>query len=98
MIRRLVLILTGAVALVIVVLGGFAYWMLAGDGVRLALERQATSWLGHPVRIAVANPRFFPRPGLRLEQVEVGDPVRLTLGTVDLSADGRALLSRRIER
>ncbi len=72
--------------------------MLAGDGVRVALERQASSWLGHPVRIAVARPRLFPQPGLHLERVEVGDPVTLTLGTVDVSSDGRALLSRRIER
>jgi uncharacterized protein involved in outer membrane biogenesis len=50
------------------------------------------------VRIASARPRLFPRPGLHLERVDVGDPVRLTLGTVDVSADGRALLSRRIER
>jgi uncharacterized protein involved in outer membrane biogenesis len=97
MIRRIVLGVTGLVLVLLVAVGGFAYWMLAGDGVRLALERQATAWLGHPVRIAAARPRLFPRPGLRLEQVTVGDPVSLTLGTVDVSADGRALLSRRIE-
>lgn len=98
MIRRLLLLFTALVAIVIIAAGGFAYWMLAGDGVRLALERQASSWLGHPVRIAAARPRLFPRPGLHLERVEVGDPVSLTLGTVDVSSDGRALLSRRVER
>src|SRR5688500_12613583 len=97
-IRRLVLLATAIVAVLIVAAGGFAYWMLAGDGVRLALERQASTWVGHPVRIAAARPRLFPRPGLHLERVEVGDPVRLTLGSVDVSSDGRALLSRRIER
>lgn len=96
--RRLLKLLTVLVAIVLIAAGGFAYWMLAGDGVRLALEQQASGWLGHPVRIAAARPRLFPRPGLHLERVEVGDPVRLTLGTVDVSADGRALLSRRIER
>jgi len=49
------------------------------------------------VRIGVARARLFPQPGLHLEQVQVGSPVRLTLGTVDLSSDGQALLSRRIE-
>ena len=98
MIRRLVLLVTAIVAVLIIAGGAFAYWMLAGDGVRLALERQASAWLGHPVRIAVARPRLFPQPGLRLERVEVGDPVRLTLGSVNVSSDGRALLSRRIER
>jgi uncharacterized protein involved in outer membrane biogenesis len=96
-IRRLLLLITTLVVIILAALGGFAYWMLAGDGVRLALERQASAWLGHPVRIAVARPRLFPQPGLHLERVEVGDPVRLTLGTVDVSSDGRALFSRRIE-
>jgi uncharacterized protein involved in outer membrane biogenesis len=97
-IRRLLLLVASLVAVVVIAAGAFAYWMLAGDGVRLALERQASAWLGHPVRIAAARPRLFPQPGLRLERVEVGDPVSLTLGTVDVSSDGRALLSRRIER
>jgi uncharacterized protein involved in outer membrane biogenesis len=95
--RRLILLLTVLVVTVLAAAGGFAYWMLAGDGVRQALERQASAWLGQPVRIALATPRLFPTPGLRLERVQIGDPVRLTLGTVDVSSDGRALLSRRIE-
>src|SRR4051812_1521870 len=77
--------------------GGFLYWLLAGSGVRLALERQVSAWLGQAVHIGVARARLFPQPGLHLERVEVGAPVRLTLGTVDVSSDGQALLARRIE-
>src|SRR3954465_333681 len=78
--------------------GGFLYWRLAGNGVRLALERQVSAWLGQPVHIGVAKARLFPQPGLHLERVEVGSPVGLTLGTVDVTSDGQALLARRIEK
>ena len=62
--------------------------MKAIKGWLIGLLISGAAWLGHPVRIASATPRLFPRPGLRLERVEVGDPVRLTLGTVDVSSDG----------
>ena len=39
MIRRLLLFLGIFSAIVLIAAGGFAYWMLAGDGVRVALER-----------------------------------------------------------
>ena len=97
MIRRLVLVVGILVVAIGMVVGGFLYWLLAGGGVRLALERQSSNWLGAPVHIGVARARLFPQPGLHLERVDVGDPVQLTLGTVDLSSDGQALLSRRIE-
>ncbi len=73
------------------------YWFFSGDGMRRALEQQATSWLGQPVKIKRAQGQLFPRPGIGLSGVEVGEPVRLTLSNVDLSTDLRALLNRRIE-
>lgn len=97
MIRRVAVFVGVAVVLVGLGVGGFLYWLLAGDGVRVSLERQATAWLGTPVHIGVARARLFPQPGLHLERVEVGAPVSLTLGTVELTSDGKALLSRRIE-
>ena len=97
MLRRVLILLGIAIVVVGMVAGGFLYWLLAGSGVRVALERQASAWLGEPVHIAVARARLFPQPGLHLEQVQVGNPVRLTLGTIDVSSDGQALLSRRIE-
>ena len=49
------------------------------------------------MRIARASVSLVPRVALRLEDITVGQPVRLTLGRVDLSAGFRALVSRRIE-
>lgn len=97
MIRRLVL---AAIALVVVILGVAAatiYWFLAGDASRQALERQASQWLGQPVRIGAASVAFLPRVSLRLRDIRVGEPVRVTLSEVHLSAPLRPLLSRRIE-
>jgi len=86
-----------ASVLVVAVAAAAVYWFLSGDGVRTALEHQATAWLGHPVRIARATVSFLPRVGLRLEDVSVGDPARLRLSRVDLSTGIRPLFSRRIE-
>jgi uncharacterized protein involved in outer membrane biogenesis len=73
------------------------YWFFSGDGMRRALEQQATARLGQPVKIKAARGQIFPRPGIGLHDVEVGEPARLTLSNVDVSTDLRALLSRRIE-
>jgi uncharacterized protein involved in outer membrane biogenesis len=93
------ILLIGAAVLVVVLLVAAlgVYWFFSGDGMRRALEQQATSWLGQPVRITAARGQIFPRPGIGLSGVEVGDPVRLTLSNVDLSTDLGALLNRRID-
>ena len=85
------------IAAIVLVAAGGLYWFFSGDGMRRALEQQATTWLGQPVRIKAARGQLFPRPGIGLSGVEVGEPVRLTLSSVDLSTDLRALLNRRIE-
>jgi len=85
------------IAAIVLVAAGGLYWFFSGDGMRRALEQQATGWLGQPVRIKAARGQLFPRPGIGLSGVEVGEPVRLTLSSVDLSTDLRALLNRRIE-
>ena len=59
--RRLLLLTVAALVLLIVVIAGAAYWFFARDGFRLALEAQATSWLGHPVHIGAARAQFLPR-------------------------------------
>ena len=76
---------------------GALYWFLSGDGIRRALERQATAWLGEPVRIGRASAVLLPHAAIGLRDIQVGEPVRMTLGSVDVSAPLRALLSRRIE-
>jgi uncharacterized protein involved in outer membrane biogenesis len=97
MIRRLVI---GLVISVVVILGAGALavsWFLGGDGIRRALESQATNWLGQPVRIGSARGRIFPRPAVQLSDVQVGAPTRLTLAEVSVSTDLRSLLARRID-
>jgi len=95
--RRFLLIGVTAVAIVAAIAAGGMYWFLSGDGIRLALERQATSWLGQPVTIGSASARLFPRPGITLRDVRAGEPVRVTLADVELSSGLRPLLSRRVE-
>lgn len=97
MIRRLALAVLSLAAVLLTVTAGAFYWFLSGDGVRRALEREATAWLGQPVRVGEASVTLFPRVSLRLRDVRAGAPARLTLAAVDLSAPLRALLSRRIE-
>ena len=95
--RKMLLIAAATIAAAVLVAAGGLYWFFSGDGMRRALEQQATAWLGQPVRIKAARGQLFPRPGIGLSGVEVGEPVRLTLSSVDLSTDMRALLNRRIE-
>jgi uncharacterized protein involved in outer membrane biogenesis len=92
-IRRFVI----AAGILLAVVAAGVYWLLSRDGVRVALERQASAWLGQRVRIQRATAMLLPRVGLRLENVAVGEPPRLMLARVDLSTGIRPLLSRRIE-
>ncbi len=96
MIRRLILLaVAGLFGLVAIAIGAL-YWFLSNDGIRLALERQATAWLEQPVHIASVGAQIWPRPGIRLAGVTVGEPARLTLADVDVSTELMALLNRRI--
>ncbi len=85
------------VLLVAAAMAAAAYWFFRSDGVRLAIERQASAWLAQPVSIGAATAQLFPRIGVRLQDVRVGEPARLTLATVEVSTGMRALLSRRVE-
>ena len=93
MIRRALI----ALVVLVAIAAGAVYWFFSGDGIRLALEQQATAWVGHPVRIGNARGRLFPRIGLQLRDVRVGEPARLSLAHVTVSTGLRALLSRRVE-
>jgi len=96
-VRRSAIIAAGVVVIVAVVAAAALYWLLSKDGVRQALETQATSWLGQPVRIGGAALRVLPRVAIHLSDVRVGEPVAMTLSSVDLSAPLGALIRRRIE-
>jgi len=96
MIRRALLWAMGGVLALTVIAAGLLYWFLSNDGVRLALEQQATAWLGQPVHIAKVGAQFWPRAGVTLEQVTIGEPASLTLAEVGVSTELSALLRRRI--
>jgi uncharacterized protein involved in outer membrane biogenesis len=95
--RRIILWLVGVVLLVFLCAAGFVYWFFSGDGLRRAIEQQASSWLGQPVTVGRARAGIFPRATIRLGDVRIGSPARLSLADVDVSTDFRQLLSRRIQ-
>ena len=95
--RRLLLILVALVVSLSAIAAGAVYWLFSGDGLRLAIEQQATAWLGQPVSVGRARAGIFPRTAIHLSNVRIGDPARVTLADVDVSTDFRELLSRRIQ-
>ena len=97
MIRRLILLALGVIIVLVVAMGIGLYWFLSSDGVRIALEREATKWLGEPVTIGSAGARIFPRPAITLRGVRAGEPVRIFLADVQVSTGLKPLWSRRIE-
>lgn len=97
MIGRLIRATVAAAVALLVVAAAAAYWFLARDGFRRALEAQATAWLGQTVRIGAARAQFFPRPAVQLRDIRVGDQAQLALDDVELAADVRPLFDGRIE-
>lgn len=95
--RRAIGIVAASVALLLIAAVAGLYWFLSGDGVRRAIEQQATGWLGQPVTIASARVTLWPRVGVALRQVGIGTPTRVQLARVDLTASPLALLARRLE-
>jgi uncharacterized protein involved in outer membrane biogenesis len=96
-VRRLFVVLAAIVVSLGAIAAIAAYWLFSGDGMRRAIEQQASSRLGQPVKIGQVRGRIFPRAAIELADVRVGEPVRLTLGGVRLGTDLRALLRRRVE-
>ena len=95
--NRIVVLALAFLAAIVLVVAGAAYWLFSGDGIRLALESQASRWLGQPVRIASANGQLFPRLGIQLQDVRIGEPLKMRLADVEVSTSLRALFSRRVE-
>ena len=87
----------GVLVLLIAISAAALLWFLRGDGVRIALEQQASAWLGQPVRIAAARAQLLPRLGIHLQDVRIGQTDAVTLGTVDVATGLLPLLSRRVE-
>ncbi len=96
MLRRILLVVLGVLIALGFAVSLAAYFFLNGDGVRVALEREASRWLGQRVTIGTAKAHIFPRPAIELRDVRAGDPVRIMLAEVQLSTGLRPLWSRRI--
>lgn len=96
-IRKIILFVLATVVIIVGLATAAAYWFFSGDGVRLAIEQQASAWLGQPVHVRRASAQIFPRAAINLADIRVGEPARLTLADVQLSTDFRALINRRIE-
>jgi hypothetical protein len=87
-----------AIAAIVIVGGTVAVrTLLDPEHVRQTLERQASEALEQPVSIGRAELAVWPRAGVRLTNLVVGDPAALTLTRTDVSTSLRALFDRRIE-
>ena len=97
MLKKIV-IAVAAVLVVLLVVG--AIWVrsvFANDGVKNAVAAQVAKALGQPVTIGGIGARIYPRVTVNLNDVGIGQPAKITVQTLSLGTDFRALLSRRIE-
>ncbi len=67
------------------------------ETLRSALERQATSALGQPVKVGRLEWSGLARPRVVLSDVQVGAPAAITVSRVEVTTGLRALLARRVE-
>jgi AsmA-like C-terminal region len=75
---------------------GLRLW-LRSDAVRATVERQATAAFGKPVRIGEAHATLFPRIGLDLRNVVVGDPAGASVDQVSVATGWALIFSHRVE-
>src|SRR5574340_1041031 len=97
---RVKTLVIAAVAVALVITGAVFVWarsVLTGDAVRTALAEQISNALGQPVTIAALRASVFPRVTAALDDVRIGEPVRIRVAELRVGTDLRALLSRRIE-
>ena len=71
--------------------------LVTPERVKTSLEAQATQVLGAPVTIRTLDVAWYPRVGLRLEDVHIGQPQQLAVGELQISAGLRGLLRRRVD-
>jgi uncharacterized protein involved in outer membrane biogenesis len=93
-------VLVGGVVVVLVAMLGLFVWartVLTSDTVRTTVAAKLSDSLGQPVTIGGLSASIFPRVSLNLKDVTIGRPGQLSVGTLGIGTDFRALLSRRIE-
>lgn len=67
------------------------------ENLKQALEQQATAAIGQPVAVGKLSWEGFVRPRVVLDDVRVGAPAGITLARVEVAANLRGLLSRRVQ-
>jgi uncharacterized protein involved in outer membrane biogenesis len=93
-------IVIGVLIVFVIAIGGALVWVrsvLAQENVRVTLAAQLAKALGQPVTVGSVTATLYPRVAVRLNEVGIGNPVRVQVRALDLGTDFRALLSRRIE-
>jgi uncharacterized protein involved in outer membrane biogenesis len=93
-------ILIGVAVLLVVASAGLFFWARAvfgQDTVRNALAAQIGQAIGQPVTIGSVGATIYPRVTVKLGDVSIGQPARVTVRTLDVGTDFGALLSRKIE-
>lgn len=95
--RKAVLAVAVGVVLIALVVTIAVRLLFDAENVRATIERQVAAAVGEPVSVGGASLSVWPRAGVTITDLAIGDPPRLTLGQTELSTALRALLSRRIE-
>lgn len=94
--------LLAAVLLLLVLAAGVLYFraqaIFSSDLVRSGVEGQLSRALGQPVSIGSIGATILPRVTMKLGEVHIGEPARITISSLDVGTSPRALLSRRIEQ
>ncbi|MEQ1870344.1 MAG: AsmA-like C-terminal region-containing protein [Vicinamibacterales bacterium] len=93
-------ILLGVLGLFVVAVLGLFLWVrsvLASDAVQVALAKQVSTAIGQPVTIGSVSASIYPRITVVLKDVAIGSKQEISVKTLDVGTDFRAMLSRRIE-
>jgi AsmA-like protein len=96
MLKKLLACVGLLIALGILAGGAFVFW-LRSDAVRQTIVTQATAAFRTPVRIEMARATVFPRLGVELMNVTIGDPSRARLDRVSIATGFSVIWTRRVE-
>jgi hypothetical protein len=91
------LVVAGVIAALFVLTTVAVRLWLGSDAIRLAVERQASAALGMPVRVGAATATVFPRPGLDLRDVQIGEPATAHVERLWITSGFGLLIDRRVK-
>ena len=94
--RTLRAIIGVLLAVAILVIAAISLW-LRSDAIRQTIVSQASAAIGMPVHIGSANAAIFPRLGVELVDVAIGDPARARVDRVSIATGLSAIWTRRVE-